>query len=541
MTKARPGTGLYAQPNMRDYHVRAPLGSGFYFDSVNPTPTPDPAQDLVTYFGDDLVYFLDPANTTTMFKENATSATPITAVTTNADPVGLFYDRGYHGFYSTAESDATRPTLGSDATQKSYITFTATANSRFRVINSQSYLRKFSEASSTWCIATRIKMGAATDGTTNYLLMSHANSTANFGLRLLRFTDNKWNLWIVYGSAGNQRCLISFDKTQVVADGWVDIIIYANGANGTAIIGSTTQNFTLTSGATGNATNDLRIGSAHDGTSPFKGDMGYFMILNRIPTADEITTLKAYNPDRNTNYWAPTTPTWSLNFNNSTRGWADTGKTVAITNNTALRAWEPEIASIFGPLNRDATTASAGVSPIFKTAIQNGKAVIDFDGVDDALGLASSVFRERAGVGVVVMVVKNRRAALGSHVLFGSTYVVATGSTYPGGILGVGNTYFTVHPAAGPGIGPAEFENKTEGWNVIVFQRNGGSWTFYTGLKVKNTATDSNLFVATSMGPAAIVGWEADMQVGKIDCYPGAKADSVLTGLIDAEKASYAI
>lgn len=539
MTKARPGTGLWAYPNMRDYHVRAPLGSGFYFDSVNPTPDPDPAQDLVTYFGDDLVYFLDPANTTTMMKENATSATPITDVTIDTDPIGLAYDRGYHGYYATAESDATRPTLGSDATQKSFITFSSAASSRLRVINSQSYLRKFSEASSTWCIATRIKMGASTNGTTNYLLMSQANSTANFGLRLLRFTDNKWNLWIVYGSAGNQRCLISFDQTQVEADGWVDLIIYANGASGTAIIGSTSQNFTLTSGATGNATNDLRIGSAHDGTSPFKGSMGYFIILNRIPTADEITMLKAYNPDRNTNNWF--VDTVEYNFNNSARGWADTGKTVAITNGVAIRAWEPEVATIFGPLNRDITTSSAGVSPIWTTGLENGKAGLVYDGTDDNAGFVSALFRERGGRGLLMLVGKNTRADLGSHFLSGSNYIVGTGSTYPSGGLGVGNTYFTTHPASGPGIGPSAFKNEVEATNVMAIRRSGQLWSEWTGLKVETTGTDSNLFVATSMGAAFIVGWELQGNMMKVKFGNGSKTNAQVETLIDAENSFYNI
>jgi hypothetical protein len=500
-----------------------------------------PAAWSPTDLGNSLVYFLDPANTTTMFKENATNSTPITAVAADADTIGLIYDRGYHGFYATAESDATRPTLGSDGTTvNSCVVFNNAASSRFRVINSQSYLRKFSEAAGTWCIATRVKMGASTNGNTYYLLMSQANSTANFGLRLLRFTDNKWNLWIVYGSAGNQRCLISFDQTQVEADGWVDLIIYANGASGTAIIGNTSQNFTLTSGATGNATNDLRIGSAHDGTSPFKGSMAYLAILNRIPTADEITKLKAYNPARNTANWC-VNDAMSYNYNDTTKGWADTGKTVAITNGTAYRAWEPKNATIFGPLNRDLTTASAGVSAIFTTNEQNSKAGLVHDGVDDNGGFASSFFRERGGSGVLLMVVKNTRALLGSHFLFGSAYVVGTGSQYPSGDLGLGETYFTVHPVAGSGIGATAFKNKVEATNVIVFRRVGSAWSAWSGDKVKHTATDANLFIATSMGAAAIVGWELQGTVFKIDYHVGTKTDAEIEALIDAENTSYNI
>jgi len=502
----------------------------------------DSGINLSSYFGDALVYFLDPANTSTMKKENATSSTPITAVTTDADPIGLIYDRGYHGFYATAESDATRPTLSSDATQRSFISFSSAASSRFNIINSQSYLRKFSEASSTWCIATRIKMGASTDGVTNYILMSHSDSTANFGLRLIRSNANKWQLWIVYGSGGNQRCIFSSAQTQVEADGWVDVIVYANGASGTIIIGNTSENFTLTSGATGNATNDMRVGSSATGTSPFKGGMGYLVILNRIPTAAEITTLKAYNPARNTRSWS--TNTTKFDFNNSLKGWADTGKTTPITNGVAIRAWEPETASIFGPLNRDLTTASAGVSPVWTTNLENSKAGLVFDGTDDQVAMTSSFFRERGGIGVLLSVAKNVRPELGSHLLssgLGTNYVVITGSTYPSGVLGVGNTYFTTHPSAGGGIGPCALQNKVEATNVIVIRRNGSAWSEWTGEKVEVTATDSNSFFPTTIGALSIAGWQFSGNLMKMDYYSGIKSNAEIEALIDIEKSAYAI
>lgn len=499
----------------------------------------DPAQDLVTYYGDDLVYFLDPANLNTMFKENATNSTPVTHVSADADAIGLIYDRGYHGFYATAESDATRPTLGSDATQLSYINFTLSPASRFRIINTASYLRTFHLAGSTWTIATRIKMGSSTDGVANVLLASHTGTTANFGLRLVRGSDNKVSIWIVYGSAGNSRVNYNSTKTIIEADGWVDLIVYANGTSGTMIIGSTTESFSLTAaGSSSNATSDMYVGSTTFGAANLKGGMGYLIILNRIPTADEITNLKSYNPSRNSSNWVVNTTEY--NFNNSARGWADLAKTTPITNGVAVRVWEPEIASIFGPLNRDLTSASAGTSPIWNTSLQNGKAGLTYDGVNDNLGFSSALFNERGGTGVLTVIAKNTRANLGSHFLSGSNYLVGTGSTYPSGVLGVGNTYFTVHPAGGSGgIGPNLFKNLVESTNIMIARRNGSDWAEWTGRKVKTTISDPNLFIANNSGTEFIVGWQLQGNVFKIKLESGIKTDTEIEAYIDLENTAY--
>jgi hypothetical protein len=499
--------------------------------------TPTPPNPIVDAFGNSLVYFLDPANLSTMYKEQAATGVPLTEVSADADTVGMIYDRGYHGYYATAESDATRPTLGSDATQKACITFSSAASTRLRVINSQSYLRKFSEASSAWCVATRIKKGASSNGTTGYILMSHQDSTANFGFRLSFFTDNKLYLWIVYGAG--QRILIGFNQTIVEADGWVDVIVYTNGTAGTAIIGNTSQNFTLAGGATGNATNDMYIGSGASGVSPLKASLGYLVMLNRIPTAGEITLLKAYNPEKNTNTWI--VPTQKYNFNNSLRGWADTGKTVQITNGVAIRAWEPEDATIFGPLNRDITTASAGVSPVWTTNLQNGKAGLVYDGTDDNAVFGSALFREDAGKGVLVVVARNLRALTGSHIFSGAGYMPFTGSTYPSGSLGLGNTYFLAHPVAGPGIGASLFKNLVEAANIAVFRRNGTTYDQWTGLKIRVNGSDSNQLEYSNMGTQNFAGWQLQGYVFKVEFYSGLKTNSEVEALIDAENTSYAI
>lgn len=532
---------------MKKITVLLLLCLGFLFNSLGQGAIPsvslntNSAIDLRETFGSSLVYFLDPANTTTMFRENATSGLSETAVTSDTNPIGLIYDLGFHGFYSTAESDATRPTLNSDAQQYSFIDFSLASSSRLKIPNSAAYLRPFHAAGSTWCIATRLKMGSSTNGVTNYILASHTGTTANWGLTLSRDLNNKINLWIVYGSAGNQRVIFASAKTLVESDGWVNVIIYANGTSGTAIIGNTLENFTLSAlGSASNATSDMFIGSATTGVANFKGGMAYLAILNRTPTTIEIAKLKAYNPPRNTNKWLVKKTRYD--FNNSARGWADLGKTVPITNGVAIRAWEPEDATIFGPLSRDITTASAGVSPIWSSSLQNGKGGLTFDGVDDNMTFQTALFNEKSGSGALIVVGKNTRPELGSHFLSsgnGTPYFVVTGSTYPSGALGVGNTYFTIHVSGGATSGPTPLENLVESTNILVSKRVGSSWSSWTGLKVELTSTASGQFSPTQCGAYSISGWQLKSEVFKIEEYCGTPFNGWVYNFIDKEKIFY--
>jgi hypothetical protein len=497
-----------------------------------------------TDLGNSLVYFLDPANISTMKKENATTGAPNTAVTVDADPIGLIYDRGYHGFFATAQSDATRPILGSDANMLSFITFNGTSQ-RLTVPNTQKYLKLIQDAGSNpYCFMFWIKINAA-DGTNCVIAdNSEFSTTANSGFSIYRSTLNKLVFKVNYSSGGNYKVNKSTTADLKASNGWTPVIIYSegNGTNKLHIqIGNAAEELANVGavGTTNDCFTNMFIGCNSNVSSFGSFSLGPFDMMNRIPTAEEIVNFKSYNPPRNSRSWVVNTQEY--NFNNSSKGFADLAKTIPITNGVAIRAWEPEVASIFGPLNRDLTTASAGVSPIWTTNLQNGKAGLVFDGIDDNIGAASSFFRERCGMGVLLLVAKNTRAALGSHFLFGSNYLVGTGSTYPGGILGVGNTYFTAHPAAGPGIGPSEFKNKVESTNVMVVRRNGSTWSQWTGTKIETPGVDSNIFIMTSMGAAAIVGWELQGAVFKVSFYSGTKSNAIIESMIDAENSSYNI
>lgn len=530
---------LFRRRRKKDMKARQMLG--FFSGGAS---IPDPAQDLVTYYGDDLVYFLDPANLNTMFKENATNSTPVTHVSADADAIGLIYDRGYHGFFATAQSDATRPTLGSDATVNSFLTFNG-IDQRLTVPNSQKYLKPFHQtASQAFGIMFWVKINAA-DGVQAIIMDSNNfTSTANNGITIVRFTNNRIGCFVNYSSGGNYKIAVSHPL--VASDGWQPVIMYSSG-NGTNTFHIQVGNQAETLGnvgAVGNAgdaTSNIFFGCNTSNASFGSFSLGSFLILNRVPTAQEIADFKLFNPVRNTNNWIVNTTKY--NFNNSARGWADTGKTVPITNGVAIRAWEPEDATIFGPLNRDLTTASAGVSPIWTTNLQNGKAGLVFDGTDDEIVIGSALFREVGGCGVLLSVFQNIRPELGSHLYtsgLGTPYHVITGSTYPSGAFGVGETYFVTHTSSGATAG-ALLKNKVEGVNVIVEKRNGSTWDSCSGAKVHASATAAGQFSPTRLGAESIAGWQLKGNLFKTEFYSGIKTTAQIDSMVDAENTSYNI
>lgn len=501
-----------------------------------------PEFDPASYFANNLVLHFDASNLRTLLQEQAVSAVPVTQVAADADKIGTVYDLGKHAFYATAQSTATRPALGGDVDNASYFDFTRSGSNRFTVVNTASYLRTIHASTAIFSLHTRIKKKQ--DGIEQLICASQASTTGQSGIYFALTTANRVQVFITYSSAGLNRCNYTSTKTITVADGWQDVIFIANGTSGTLIIGNTTENFSINAtGSTGAATNDLFIGSTVAGGSALDAYMTNFTIINRVITSDEITLMKAWKPARRSDSWGNTV--FTFDFSNTAKGWADTGKTTPITNGTAFRAWEPEETSIFGNLNRDLTTASAGVSPTYNINLQNGVAGCTWDGVDDNAVFTDALLRELGGIGGFLVVYKNTRAALGSHILtsgLGTPYLVSIGSTYPSGALGPGVTYTTVHPSGGdPGRSLIVQKNNGEFTNVIAFQRDKTVTVSTNGLK--NTSPDStvNQIVFSRMGDPSIAGWGLRSNVMKVVFWRGLKTQAEINSMIDTENSVYSL
>lgn len=498
-----------------------------------------PAFNPATYFADNLVLFYDASNLRSLLQEQAVSAVPITAVSANADKVGTLYDLGKHGYYSTAPSTATRPALGGDSENASYFDFTRSASNRLQVINSASYLRTIHSSTAIFSVSTRYKKKQ--DGIVELLCASQASTTAQSGIYLAITAANKIQVFITYSSAGLNRCNYTSTATFTVADGWKDIIVTISGTSGRLIIGDTVESFSVNAtGATGAATSDLIIGSTTAGATTLDGYMTHFMITNTALSDDDIALIKDWHPTRGSRSWSNTI--FTFDFSNTAKGWADVAKTTPISNGVAFRAWEPSETSIFGPLNRDLTTASSGVSPIYNPNLENGIGGCTWDGVDDNVDLTDAIFREGGGIGGFLVVYKNTDALLGSHLFSGAGYFVATGSAYPSGALGLGVTYTTLHPSGGvPGLGPLVQKNNGELTNVTVVVRDKTEWAETNGALTTILATAPEQSILYDMGTPIIAGWNLQGNIMKIIYWRGLKTQAEVDAMISAENTTYAI
>lgn len=452
-------------------------------------------------FGSNLILWLDPANVTTMLQEQYATNTPITAVTADTNPVGLIYDRGYHGYTIGAEADTRRPLLGSDGTRNSYITFDG-SNDYLRVLNVAKYLAPCHNATPTWTLMFWYK--SALDGTSQFLINSNSSTTANAGISVQKTTANKLTILVSYASAGNNVCSFTTTNTITTASGWTPVIITINstGANhGSIIIGNNSaETFTVNAGSTVNATNDLFIGCEVGPTAYTNGSFGDIVITNTVVSGGDITKFKAYNPTRSTNNFTPILQ-WNFDFNNSSYVFADNAFTTPITNSTAIQGIKTAQASIFGELNRTAISAGSGTSPIWNQSFINSNSVATFDNTHpDNLAFIEALTREQGGKWTIIMVTQNVTHNIGSHLLTGGTfsshYWVETGRNYPGNNINNGKQYTVIHTASqtanllSTGI-------QGDALNICIMQRDGTTFKSWTtdGTTITDTGITSSLLL----------------------------------------------
>ena len=504
------------------------------------------------WFGDDLVFWLAPHRLSTLMVEQANSGVPITDVTDDGNSVGTVYEQGHHGFLVRAESDARRPILGSDANRNAYLTFDGT-DDYLRVVSTTKYFNALHKASPVWSMAILVKMGASTDGAaTQYFLSNHASTTAQAGIVVSRNNANKIVLLGSKASAGNNVFSYTSTATLTEASGWTLIMIEVNGtgaAAGRIKVGSAAwETFNVNAGAAVDATADLHIGALNSPASYFKGSIGGIIILNRTLTVGDITNIEGYNPAKFTGEFTPILQ-WDLDFDADARIFSDSAATTPIVDDSLIRVVQSNQDSIFGPLNRTITSAADASSPEWRDAEKNGKATAEFnpannDNFDFPTG--NGLTQESGGKWTIFIIAKNDDAINGSHVVSGSGYVPITGSGYSGNSNNGGVPYFTIHPSTGSG--QAEYNdlvNIEDGYNILVLQRDGATWSAWNGAGVKNTsATNSNSFLITDIGIAvAAIGatWNMDGMYCRLIKYNGVMSPSEVLSKITEYNTLYAL
>lgn len=437
---------------------------------------------------DGAALWVDTSKLSSMFQEGgSTGGNPVTPVTANGDPVGCIYDMSANAMLIRAAASAGQwPILGSDATRNGFLTFDG-SNDRI-VLQNTPILNNIHSAAPSFSIYFWLKMNGG-DAAVQLILTNNNSSATATGFALSRTAANKIKILTAAGGATKT----NFTSTQsvAVATGWVPIILSFNGAGtgkGRLVIGEIEDStFDTVAGGSADATEGMWIGSRSSGVQYLNGSIGDILILPTPATTNLITAFKAYNPTRTLAEFTPMLQ-FKYDFNDTTRMFSDAAGTTPVVANSVVRLVNSAHTEIFGTMRRTLTAISDSTAPIYKTSQVNGRSTILFDGVDDNLDFTSQFCNELGGKYVVFVVVRNTRAALGSHFLSGDKYMVLTGQDYAVGVYP--DPYFAIHtslPAGTTNVPPIGTTDAT--YRLMAFRRNGTEMKHWNG--IKETYTDA--------------------------------------------------
>ena len=134
-------------------------------------------------------------------------------------------------------------------------------------------------------------------------------------------------------------------------------------------------------------------------------------------------------------------------------------------NNDPVGTWTD-----LSPSARDATQATAGARPLFKTGQVNGLPAIEFDGTDDALGFTAIPFGSSYMTGTVFIVAKGHGdfylgAGVGANRQIGTNHPTPPGMNFYDGTTGHESSTLAVDPASA--------------FSAMLWRFNGGNVFYY--------------------------------------------------------------
>jgi hypothetical protein len=492
----------------------------------------------------DIGFWIDTSNSKTMF--NATSTTELVDEAVTGNNVGMIFDRSQnaHALRSSVSSGLLPTLQDAGGVRNSYLQFNAGNSQRQSVLNSTAAFNRIHSGSSAWCVMMWVNFTAG--NSSERTIMSNNNrSTASIGFSIARNASNKLTAAATNGS-GNIWTVTSTNNFNVT-NGWQPVILYGSGVGtntGRLIIGSfeDTQ-FNISAGTTANASGSLFIGTRSALTEFFPGQLGDVIFLNRIPTSDEITSFKAYNPARKSISFSPILHTW-YDYNDTNYLFSDASGTTPVTNGDAVRVVKNKVSENFGDNLRRQTSVDVASSPVFRASVINSRAAIEFAGGGDNLDFESTLCNWLGGNWVMVLIGKNDDAVNGSHFLRGGDqYITLTGSTYSTGAHT--NPYWAVHPmpVGSVAIGLTAKNQLTDDWKILVVKRAGRNFTIYNGDKATATDVTGNPLSFADMGidDFASDNWDLDGYVGVLKVWVGEMNTAEIEALIDEFNTTYGL
>ncbi len=424
-----------------------------------------------------LVLWVPSFNTSALWKEDNAAVARLTHATIDTDAVGQVDDPSPSAHRLYADSTATGPVLGSSGSRLSYLTFASASSQRITVENSLSALNFIHQGGA---VSICVWVLCATDST-DMVIMDSGAWAGLAGFYLYRTSGNKVSVAVSKG--GSNMVNFTSAASLTISSGWTPITVTWTGASstGTLRVGAagSDENVTVGTAGTGNANSNLCIGARTAHSTPWNGSLSDVVISNSVMSGTDLTGFRAYNPARDgVTLAAASAATATLtasqlnflhswyDFSDASTLWQDTALSTAVSaNSDPIRTAVNKSSTL--ALTRNAVASGTTVRPLYKTAIQNGRACALWDGVDDDMVFESTW--PQGGAWTAFAVCKMTNSAVAAHLLVSGSnnYWAVSGSAYgpPSTsvvIVHTGDGYSIFSPLV-----------NADDWNILEFVRSG--------------------------------------------------------------------
>lgn len=423
-----------------------------------------------------------------LWQESGSADDPKTHVSAIDDFVGQIDDQGTCNNEVVTPS-ASRPTFGYDINRGAYLGF---GSPRFLIANNSK--NSYNEIHTGGAFTIAMWAAVGTNATVEVLLDSCNVTGGNVGFYLFRNASNKIQFGSGNGVPGSPYAYTSSGNFRT-NEGWMPIIISADGTNGNMYLGSAAAE-PFSKGAASHAAAgtlssfDLRIGASQTPSLYWTGLMGPIIISPFVWDATQRAEFRNYNPSRNSySLFRRLATNGNPQDYNYLHGWWDAQGTnylyqgVGRTSSVTADGQDIRTVATRAPSNvyRDLSGAgAANTYPKYKPTLADGLGGMKFDGVDDVLTFLG--VWPRAGDFHAFIVAQNNDLSAGSHYWsVAGGYLAETGANYVGGYP---SPYAVNHTTGGFAAGGNIIQNGGSR-NVIEVKRTGG----YVYVRVNGVGT----------------------------------------------------
>lgn len=414
---------------------------------------------------------------------------PTSPVTTNGQPIGTIQGQSRSAILMSTGASTARPLLASNG-----LVFDNT-NDQLTISGAPAnFLKDLHGVSPVFGMRYKLRMNGS-DGVAKTICQTGTGGTTGFGMFMNRTNTNRVTFQLCRGTSGTAMVNFVTARTITAADGECTVQVNVNGTGANAcsirirneagVV--TTETFTILSGVDSNASNQLSIGGALNGTFSHSFD-----IVSRVWTTQEMLDYEAATPTNTTANFTPIKQ-HEYDFDDVSTMFADSGGTTPITHGTPIVLINNKVTIPYAnaPVRR-ATAVDPSTGLVWNDSLQNGKGGAIADGSGSRkLTFSDDVLREAGCSTTVFLVAKNSDVDFGSQWMNGGgTYGVMTGSGYSANGDGTGDPdqpYFLNHPTVA--VTNPVLISRSNSCNIIAMRRFGTTIDLWSQTKQKVTTT----------------------------------------------------